>query len=138
MSATNARLTRVRIGNSCGWCTEGYNEIETTVERGRIVITNRSDSDRKKFPDLTQQYQITKRDWRDLERLIDAKPLASFSKTSSSCPGCADEPIAWAELQFDDGTKKYVVYVDGADPIPVVELRQRIAAIERKAALRPK
>jgi hypothetical protein len=137
-SATNARLVRLRVGNSCGWCTENYNEFETTVERGRIVITNRSDSDRKKYPDLTVQYRITKRDWRDLERLIDAKLLASFPKPSSDCPGCADEPVAWVELQFSDGTKKSLVYVGGADPSPVVELKQRIDDMESKAALRPR
>jgi hypothetical protein len=135
--AANAGIVRVRIGNSCGWCTEGYNEIETTVEPGRIVIANRSDSDKKKYPDLTQEYQITRPDWRDLQRLIDTKVLAEFSKPSTGCPGCADEPIAWAQLEFNDGTKKSVAYVNGADPSPLVELRQKIAAIEMKATLRP-
>lgn len=135
--ATDARIVRVRIGNSCGWCTEGYNEIETSVEPGRIVITNRSDSDKKKYPDLTQEYQISKQDWRDLQRLIDAKVLATFSEPSTGCPGCGDEPVAWVELEFNNGTKKSVAYVDGADPSPIVELRQKIVAIEMKAAVRP-
>jgi hypothetical protein len=40
-------------------------------------------------------------------------------------------------LEFNDGTKKSVAYVNGADPSPLVELRQKIAAIEMKATLRP-
>jgi hypothetical protein len=90
--AANAGIVRVRIGNSCGWCTEGYNEIETTVEPGRIVIANRSDSDKKKYPDLTQEYQITRPDWRDLQRLIDTKVLAPTNRSRGPSWNSTTEP----------------------------------------------
>ncbi len=135
-TSANAQVVRVRVGDSCGWCTEGYNEVETTVEPQRIVIANRSYSDKKKYPDQITEYKITKRDWEDLQRLIDTKVLPAFANPPTGCPGCADEPITWIELQVSDGEKKSIAYNEGADPGPIVELRQKITAIETKAFLK--
>ena len=134
--AANARIVRVRIGNSCGWRTEGYNEIETTVEPGRIVIAKLSDSDKKKYPDLTQEYQITRRGLAGPPASDRHKSFSRVLQTIDRLSGMRRR-IAWAQLEFNDGTKKSVAYVNGADPSPLVELRQKIAAIEMKATLRP-
>ena len=131
--APQPQIVRVRVGNSCGWCTEGYHDIETIVQPGRMVIVNRSDSDKQKYPDLTQEYTITERNWRDLQRLIEAKVLPVFANTFTNCPGCADEPIAWVEVQFNDGSKRSITYLAGEDPEPVIALRQKISAIRVKA-----
>ena len=67
--APNVQIVRVRIGESCGWCTGNYDDSVMTIEAGSIVRLNRSSSDRKAYPDIETKYRITKRDWADLQHL---------------------------------------------------------------------
>ena len=130
--APNVRIMRVRTGTSCGWCTGNYDENETTIEAGAMVRLSRSSSDRKAYPDIETKYRITKRDWADLQRLIDSRMLAAFTD-QHGCPGCADEPVVWVEVQFSDGTKKSVAYNQGETASPIPALLQKITAIQLKA-----
>jgi hypothetical protein len=130
------QLVRVRIGNSCGWCTEGYNDTETTVEPQRIVNVNRAYSKKKKYPDRIYEYTITEKEWHDLQLLIEARVLDVLAKPTTGCPGCADEPTTWTELQFGDGSKKSAAYNAGAEPAPIVELKQQIGKIQMEAWMR--
>jgi hypothetical protein len=129
--APNVRIVRVPTGISCGWCTGNYDEHETTIEAGAIVRLSRSSSDRKVYPDIETKYKIRKRDWADLQRLIDARMLAAFTD-QQGCPGCADEPVVWVEVQFSDGTKKSVAYIQGETASPITALLQKITAIQLK------
>lgn len=42
------------------------------------------------------------------------------------CPGCVDQPIGWAEVDFSDGTKKSVSYNLGSTPASVSALIRKI------------
>jgi hypothetical protein len=136
-ATTHAQLVRVRIGNSCGWCTEGYNDNETVVEPQRIVSINRAYSNTKKYPVQISEDKITKGEWKGLQDLIEARVLGVFAgPRTSGCPGCADEPTAWAELQFSDGSKKSLAFNRGEEPAPIVALNQKIGELGQKAWLR--
>jgi hypothetical protein len=132
----NVQIVRVTIGNSCGWCSGGYNDIETFVEPQRIVSINRAYSNKKEYPDLINQSRINKQEWNDLKRLIEAKVLDVFAQPAKGCPGCVDKRTAWTELRFNDGSKKSVAFTGGGEPAPILELRQKIAEIGKRAWLR--
>lgn len=112
--SAHAYIVRVRTGSYVGRCV-GYCDHETAIEAGSIRTLRRSWSDKKKYPDVTVQGRITKRDWEDLQHSINATVLAAFIGRIG-CPGCADEPVEWAEVQFSDGTKKSVSYNVGNGP----------------------
>src|SRR5215469_1680631 len=119
-AAAHLEVVRVRIGSSCAWCSEGYNDNETVVEPQRIVNINRAYSKKKKYPDLISKDKITKREWKDVQDLIETRVLVVFAEPrTSSCPGCADEPTAWTELQFSDGSKKSVTFNRGEEPAAI-------------------
>ena len=130
--APNVQIVRVRIGESCGWCTGNYDDNVTTIEPGSIVRLNRSSSDRKANPDIETKYRITKRDWVELQHFFDAGVLTAFTD-QHGCPGCADESTVSVEVQFSDGTKKSVAYNQGEIAPPITTLLQKIAAIQAKA-----
>src|SRR5215469_11276542 len=95
----DAQIVRIRIGYSCGWCSGGYNENETTVESGSIVTIARTYSNKQKFPDINIKYGITKQDWEDLQHFLDVNVMGGFTGPIG-CPGCVDRPEEWAEVQF--------------------------------------
>jgi hypothetical protein len=80
---------------------------------------------------MKTKYKITKQDWKKLQHFIDARVLAAFTGCIG-CPGCVDEPVEWAEVQFSDGTKKSVYYKEGNLPTAVAELLKKIQAISAK------
>lgn len=126
----SVRIMKVRTGSSCGWCTDP-SEQETVVERNSISLIRRSLSDRK-APDFRMRSKITKKDWNDLTHFIDATVLSAFD-VPTGCPGCADEPTGWAEIQFSDGTKKSTAYNSGGEPTAILELLKKIGALQGKA-----
>jgi hypothetical protein len=109
-----------------GWC-----DSETIIEPGSIRRISRSFSEKKKYPEMKTKYAITRKDWEDLQRFIDASVLAAFTGRIG-CPGCADELVEWAEVEFSDGTKKSVSYNLGNAPAPIATLMQKIEAIGTK------
>lgn len=126
-----AQIVRVRTGSSCGWCGGPYYASETSVERALMVSIHRSRGDKKNYPDLKTKYRITKQDWEELQQFIDARVLAAFTGPIG-CPGCVDEPIEWAEVQFSDGTKRSVSYNAGNAPTAIAELLKKIQVINAK------
>jgi hypothetical protein len=130
--APNIQIVRVRIEESCGWCTGNYDDSVTTTEPGSIVRLNRASSDRQAYPDIETKYTIAKRDWVELQQLIDAGVLAAFAD-KHGCPGCADEPTVSVEVEFSDGTRKSGGYNVGGTAPPITALLQEIAAIQAKA-----
>jgi hypothetical protein len=124
--ATHPQLVRVRIGNSCGWCTQGYNDNATIVEPQRIASINRAYSNKKKHPDLVSESKIIKRVWKDLQDLIEDKVMGVFANAPKGCPGCTDEPTASTELLFSGG----------GEPASMLEMRQKIGEIGKNLWLR--
>ena len=123
----NAHLVRVRTGSYAGMCI-GWCDSETILEPGSIRRISRSFSDKKKYPNMESKYPIARKDWDELQRSIDAGVLAAFVGRIG-CPGCADEPVEWAEVEFSDGTKKSVSYNSGSAPPQIAALIERIKVI---------
>jgi hypothetical protein len=129
-------IVRVRIGHSTGMCSGGYCETETIVEPGAIRSIAWSSSDKKKLPDRTRKFGITKPDWEDLQNFIDAKVLAAFTGRKG-CPACLDQPESWAVLEFSDGTAKSVSYDFSHPPAEIAGLLEKIKAIGAKSKSSP-
>lgn len=129
-TSPGAQIVRVRTGTDCGRCV-GYSASETSFEPGLMVSILRSPGDKRNYPDKKTEYKITKQDWEELEHLIDARVLAAFTGRIG-CPGCADEGMEWAEMQFSDGTKKSVSYSTRKAPEAIVELLEKIHVISAK------
>jgi hypothetical protein len=106
-----------------GWC-----DSETIIEPGSIRRISRSFSEKKKYPKMESKYPIARKDWDELQRSIDAGVLAGFVGRIG-CPGCADEQVQWAEVEFSDGTKKSVSYNSGSVPPLIASLLERIKVI---------
>ena len=123
----NAHLVRVRTGSYAGMCI-GWCDSETIIEPGSIRRISRSFSEKKKYPKMESKYPIARKDWDELQRSIDAGVLAAFVGRIG-CPGCADEPVEWAEVEFSDGTKKSVSCNSGSAPPQIAALIERIKAI---------
>jgi hypothetical protein len=87
--------------------------------------------DKQNHPDTKTEYKIAKQEWEELQQLIDKRVLAAFLGRIG-CPGCADEGLEWAEVQFSDGTKKSVSYSTGKAPTAIVELLKKIQVIAAK------
>jgi hypothetical protein len=128
----STQIVRVRTGSSCGICSGDYYASETSVDRALMVSIHRSRGDKKNHPDMKTRYKITKQDWEDLQHFIDARVLADFAGRIG-CPGCVDEPMQWAEVQFSDGTRKSVYYNEGNAPPAIAELLKKIQAIGAKS-----
>jgi hypothetical protein len=98
-----------------------------------MVKISQAPSEKKKYPDLKTKYRITKKDWEDLQHFIDLRVIAAFTGPIG-CPGCVDEPVEWAEVQFSDGTKKSVSYNSGSAPAAITELLKKIQTMNAKLA----
>lgn len=125
--SAHAYIVRVRTGSYVGRCV-GYCDQEASIEAGSIRTFRRSWSDKQKYPDGKGERRITKRDWEDLQHSINATVLAGFTGRIG-CPGCADEPVEWAEVEFSDGTKKSVSYNRGNGPPAIQALQKKIQTL---------
>lgn len=129
--SANGQIVRVKTGSYAGMCI-GYCASETIIEPRSIVTISRSFSEKRKYPDLKMKRRITKEDWEDLQRLIDAEVLAALTGPIG-CPGCVDEEVEWIEVQFSDGTKKSVSYNAGNAPPAIAVLIQKIRTVGAKS-----
>jgi hypothetical protein len=126
-----AQIVQVRIGEDCGRCGGKYYASEISFEPALMVSIHRSRGDKKDNPDTKTEYKITKQEWEELQHLIDARVLAGF-RGRIGCPGCADEGMEWAEVEFSDGTKKSVSYSTGKAPTAIEEMLKKIHVITAK------
>lgn len=134
--APDAAIVRVRVGFSSGMC-QGYCDSSTTVEPGSLRTVTRSLSDKKHYPEMKSEWRITTADWEDLLRFLDAKVLGALTGRIG-CPGCADQPVQWAEVHYSDGTKKTVSFNRGEGPPEIVALFAKIQKISPDTSPKPK
>ncbi len=132
----DAKITRVRIGYTTTRC-QGYCESSTTVEPGLMRSVSRSLSDKKHYPEMKSEAAIAQEDWDNLLHFLDAKVLAAFTGRIG-CPGCADEPVQWAEVEYSDGTKLTVSFNRGSAPPEIAALFTKIQGIVTKPLPNPK
>jgi len=130
--APELRIARVRIGTTFAVCNGPYCGETTSIEPGLIVKVSRSTANQKKYPDIEKKFKITKQDWEELQQFFDVKELAVFDG-GQNCPACPNQPQAWAEVEFSDGTKKWSSF-NPLDPLPeIAALLKKIQALEAKA-----
>ena len=123
-----ARVVRVRIVHTGGMCGGfGYCTTLTTVEPSFIVLELKDSGDKKKLPDRKTRRAITKQDWENLQRVIDAKSLIALPQMV--CRAAIDLPCSWVEVEFSDRTKVGVSYDDMKPPAPVAALLGKIPTV---------
>ena len=86
---------------------------------------------------MKSEWRISKEDWDDLLRFLDAKVLAAFTGRIG-CPGCADQPLQSAEVEYTDGTKLTVSFNPGEAPPEIAALFSKIQAISAEPPPKPK
>jgi len=133
-SSTISDIVRVRTGHICGWRTT-YNESEVILEGEWMTTVSRSGTSDNSG--VTMRYKVKKEDWEEFRRSIDARVLAALTG-GLDCPGCADQPVEWVEVQFSDGTKRSVSYNAGSVSEPIADLLQKIRAIAEKSQISSK
>lgn len=112
-----------------GWC-----ESEMSIDSTSIVNISRSPGDPDRCPEQKFVAKITKKDWRDVQALIDPALLAVIDTRLKQCPGCADEPVTWLALEFSDGSAKRIAFNAGTGPAAVNTFLTKLSAI----AMRPR
>ncbi len=129
--AATAHVVRVRTGDSCGMCGGGlfYHTTTTTVEPSVLVWEGANSSNPKKLPNKKTRIAITKQDWKNLLRSIDARALLAVPQ-AGGCRSCRDLPESWVVIEYSDGSKIGVNY--GPTDIP-----KAVAAIKYPAVQIP-
>ncbi|MGA8871289.1 MAG: hypothetical protein WA434_17600 [Candidatus Acidiferrales bacterium] len=110
-----------------GWC-----DSETSIDSKSVVNISKSPGDLDRCPEQKSVAQISKKDWRDVQALIDPALLAAIDEPLKQCPGCADEPVQWVKVDFSDGTEKGIAYNEGTGPHAITDFLTKLAAIERR------
>lgn len=127
----DTRVVRVRIVHTEGFCGgSGYCTVLTTVESSFIVLELKDSGNERKLPGRKTKRAITKQDWENLQRAIDAKSLMALPQMV--CRADIDLPCSWLEVEFSDRTKIGVSYDRMNPPAPVAGLLRKIPTIELK------
>ncbi len=85
--ASNPHVIRVQTGYSCGMCGGlGYRSILTTVEPTFLLSEEQYSSNPKELPNRKTKVRITKQDWKNLLRSIDASALRALPKAGVVVP----------------------------------------------------
>ena len=127
--AGDTRVVRVRIAHTEGLCGgSGYCTALTTVEPSFIVFELKDSGNKRKLPDRKTKRVITKQDWENLQRAIDAKSLMALPQMV--CRADIDLPCSWVEVEFSDRTKIGVSYDPMNPPAPVAGLLRKIPTVE--------
>jgi len=108
-------------------CGGGYCASLTTIEPSIIIREEKNSSDPKRFPNKKTKYAITRREWQNIQRVVDAKSLAAVPQ--ESCHAVIDLPCSLVEVEFSDGTKIGISYNMTNAPPPIAALLKAIQAI---------
>jgi hypothetical protein len=114
----NAHVIRVRMGYSCGMCGGlSYHSSSTTVEPSFLIWRGMYSSNPKKLPNQKTRVAITRQDWKNMLRSIDASALRALPQRG--CRSCIDLPESWLVVEYSDGSKIAVNYGPTDIPKPV-------------------
>jgi len=125
--AFQARVVRVHIVYTIGMCGGGYCTSLATIEPSIITREEKGSSDPKRFPNKKTKYAITRKDWQNVQQVVDAKSLAAVPQ--EPCHAVIDLPCSSVEVEFSDGTKIRISYNVTNAPPPVAALLKAIQAI---------
>jgi len=120
--SANAHVVRVQTGYSCGMCGGMfYHSTVTTVEPSFLTWQGMYASNPKKLPNKKTKMAITRQDWKNLVRSIDASALRALPQRS--CRSCIDLPESWVAIEYSDGSKLTVNYGPSDIPKPVAAIK---------------
>jgi TonB family protein len=127
--ATAPLIIRVARGSSGGMSGGG----DSTVIKPRSVHSERYpyDWNIKGYPDERRTCTITNQDWEGLRTSIDEKVLIALTGRTD-CRACVDLPDSWAEVDFSDGTKKFISLGVSNRPSAIADLLRKIDVIAGK------
>ncbi len=108
-------------------CGGGYCTSLTTIEPSIIIREEKDSSDPKRFPNKKTKYAITRKDWQNVQSMIDAKSFAAVPQ--EACHAVIDLPCSSVDVEFSDGTKIRISYNVTNTPPPVAALLKAIQAI---------
>jgi hypothetical protein len=128
--AADAPAVRVRIGYVCGLCGGlGYRTSFTTVEPTFIISELKDATDKKTRPDTKTKRAITRKEWEELQRSIDAKALKALPQPAT-CRPCIDLPDFWVTVEYSDGQRISVSYEPTNPPAPINALLRKVPTIQ--------
>ncbi|MDX1441027.1 MAG: hypothetical protein R3237_01035 [Nitrosopumilaceae archaeon] len=111
----------IKTGTKSGFCL-GYCTKEFVISPDKIIYTQGG----REIPDLTKEIKFSKSAWNNLLDLIDFEKFILLPD-KVGCPGCADAPVEWIEISFDEKTKR--IEFEKGDQIP--EIKKLIETLEK-------
>jgi hypothetical protein len=98
-----------------------YHSTVTTVDPSFLTWQGMYSSNPKRLPNRTTKVAITRQDWKNLVRSIDANALRAVPQRG--CGSCIDLPESWFAVEYSDGSKIAVTYGPTDIPKPVAAVK---------------
>ncbi|MCV0367318.1 MAG: hypothetical protein K5798_08685 [Nitrosopumilus sp.] len=118
----------IKTGTYAGHCI-GYCAKEFLITPDKIIFSQNGrdfiSDEWSDLPEKTQEFTLSQAEWNGLIDLIDFDQFRSLPD-KIGCPGCADAPVEWIEISYDDKTKR--IEFENGDEIP--ELSELIVALQ--------
>jgi len=111
----------IKTGTNSGFCL-GYCSKEFIITPEKIIYTQSG----REVPDKIKHIPFSKASWIELTALVDFQKFNSLPNRIG-CPGCADAPVEWIEIEYGDKTKK--IEFEKGDNIP--EIKKLILALQK-------
>ncbi len=118
----------IKTGTYAGHCI-GYCTKEFIITPEKIIFSqNGHDFVSGEWSDLLEKTKVTQMSQTEWGKLIDLIDFQQFNSLPDKigCPGCADAPVEWIEISYDDKTKK--IEFEHEDKIP--EISKLIIALQ--------
>ncbi len=117
-SHSKPRVVRINIGSSCGWCGgDGYRSTFTTITPRFVQQAMANAGDSRNFPDHVEKFPITKQQWNNLVKSIDARALRAIPQYKGPRP--PDLPSAFCVVEYSDRSMISLHYSPGGELDPV-------------------
>jgi hypothetical protein len=132
--AVSVRVVNIRFVTGAGMCIGCYCSVELRVTPAQAILRLAPFRDcQQQNPSKYREYKVTadlsNKHWHELEELVKHDALFGLPDRIG-CPGCADGPTEFVEVEFKDRTKKSVFY--GSPPAEIKALSEKLNALEGK------
>lgn len=125
-----SRVVSIRFGH-WGGLGEGH-ASELQISDGQATLTETSQPEiQRRYPNLRVSADLSKRDWQELQALVDRDAMFSLPDRTS-CAACVDGVDEFVEVKFSDHTRKSVTYAEGSPPKQLQDLVAKLKALEMK------
>ncbi|BDQ31507.1 hypothetical protein NZNM25_05030 [Nitrosopumilus zosterae] len=117
----------IKTGTYAGHCI-GYCAKEFLITPDKIIFSQNGrdfvSDEWSDLPEKTKEFTLSQAEWSGLVDLINFDQFRSLPD-KIGCPGCADAPVEWIEISYDDKTKR--IEFENGDEIP--ELSELIVVL---------